>query len=95
LSNVSRHSEATQTQVSLDFQPSAVTLEVKDNGRGFTPPRSPAEFAPGGHYGLLGMHERAQLIGAELEIKSAPGKGTHLSIYLSTKTQIYGKRKNE
>jgi signal transduction histidine kinase len=74
LSNVSRHSEATQTQVSLDFQPSAVTLEIKDNGKGFTPPRSPAEFAPGGHYGLLGMHERAELIGGKLTIESSKNK---------------------
>jgi len=82
LSNVSRHSEATQTQVSLDFQPSAVILEIKDNGKGFTPPRSPAEFAPGGHYGLLGMHERAELIGGKLTIESS-GIGTVLRVTVS------------
>jgi signal transduction histidine kinase len=82
MSNVSRHSGATRTQVSLDFLLSAVTLEIKDNGKGFTPPRSPAEFAPGGHYGLLGMHERAELIGGKLTIESS-STGTVLKVTVS------------
>jgi signal transduction histidine kinase len=82
MSNVSRHSEATQTQVRLDFQPTAVALEIKDNGKGFTPPRSPAEFAPSGHYGLLGMHERAELIGGKLTIESS-SNGTVLRVTVS------------
>jgi len=82
LSNVSRHAGATHTQIGLDFQPSAATLEIRDNGRGFSPPRSPAEFAPSGHYGLLGMHERAELIGGKLSIESA-GNGTIIRVGLA------------
>ena len=55
---------------------------MTDNGQGFEVPKSPAEFAPGGHYGLLGLYERAELIGAALEIHSGPGHGTQLSIGL-------------
>jgi signal transduction histidine kinase len=55
---------------------------VADDGRGFIVPESPAEFAPRGHYGLLGLHERAELIGANLEIHSAPDQGTQLVITL-------------
>jgi signal transduction histidine kinase len=55
---------------------------VSDDGSGFTVPESPAEFAPSGHYGLLGLHERAELIGAQLEIHSAPDRGTRLVITL-------------
>ncbi|MCX6068912.1 MAG: sensor histidine kinase, partial [Chloroflexi bacterium] len=84
LSNVSRHAEATETHLGLEFQPATVTLEISDNGKGFTPPRSPAEFSPGGHYGLLGMHERAELIGGKLSIESAPGQGTVLRVDLLT-----------
>jgi signal transduction histidine kinase len=84
LNNVAHHAAATQTQVWINFQPAAVTLEISDNGKGFVPPRSPAEFAPGGHYGLLGMHERVELIGGKLTIESAPGKGTRLKIHLPT-----------
>ncbi|MGC1377582.1 MAG: ATP-binding protein [Anaerolineales bacterium] len=82
LNNVAHHAAATQAWVRINFQPEAVTLEIGDNGHGFVPPRSPAEFAPGGHYGLLGMHERVELIGGKLTIESAPGKGTHLKIHL-------------
>jgi len=70
MSNVVRHAQATITQIKLDFPPAGVTLEIKDNGSGFTPPRSPAEFAPSGHFGLLGMHERAEIIRGKLSISS-------------------------
>ncbi len=83
LSNVARHAAATQAAVQINFQPTALTLEVSDNGKGFTPPHSPAEFAPGGHYGLLGMHERVELIGGKLTIESAPGYGARLRVDLT------------
>jgi len=82
LNNVTRHAQASQASVSLHFEPHAVTLEVGDNGQGFEVPRSPAEFAPSGHFGLLGLHERAELIGARLEIRSAPGKGARIQVTL-------------
>jgi signal transduction histidine kinase len=43
-----------------------------------------AELAPQGHFGLLGLHERAELIGGVLEIQSAPGKGTRIGITLKS-----------
>jgi len=55
---------------------------VSDDGQGFAVPKSPAEFAPGGHFGLLGLHERAESIGARLEIQSAPGQGTRVIVSL-------------
>lgn len=83
LHNVAHHAAATQATVQINFQPTALTLEVSDNGKGFTPPRSPAEFAPGGHYGLLGMHERVELIGGKLTVESAPGHGALLRVELA------------
>jgi len=59
-----------------------IELEVSDNGIGFDMLKSPTDFAPNGHFGLLGIHERADLIGARLEVESAPGKGTKLRIRL-------------
>jgi two-component system NarL family sensor kinase len=53
---------------------------VTDDERGFDVPENPAEFAPEGHYGLLGMHERAELVGAQLNIRSSPGEGTRLIV---------------
>ena len=79
LSNVLHHAKASQAWITLTFQASNVTLKIRDNGKGFTPPRSPAEFAPGGHYGLLGMHERAELIGGKLSISSSEA-GTTIQV---------------
>ena len=50
---------------------------------GFSVPKSPTDFAPSGHFGLLGMRERADLIGARLEVESETGRGTRLSVRLA------------
>jgi signal transduction histidine kinase len=82
LNNVSRHAQASQAHMNISFTPEGVILQVSDNGKGFDVPKSPAEFAPGGHFGLLGLYERAELIGADLEIRSSPGQGTNLTVAL-------------
>jgi len=87
LNNAVRHSQATQASVKIEFAVQAVNVQVSDNGVGFEVPKSPTEFAPGGHFGLVGLYERAQLIGAKFEITSIPGKGTKLYICLPTKLQ--------
>jgi signal transduction histidine kinase len=82
LSNVLRHAEAEKASVSIVFSPDTVSLTISDNGIGFTLPESPAEFAPSGHFGLLGLYERAELIDAKLDIKSTLGEGTDLLVML-------------
>jgi signal transduction histidine kinase len=82
LNNVSRHAQASRVYLHIAFTPQEVTLQVSDNGRGFDVPNSPAEFAPGGHFGLLGMYERAELIGARLDIHSSPGQGSRVTVHL-------------
>jgi len=82
LSNVSRHAQASQASLSIRYQSEAIELEISDNGVGFQAPTTPADFAPSGHFGLLGMYERADLIGAKLNIQSTPGKRTRLTIQL-------------
>lgn len=84
LNNAVRHAQAAHASVEIDFKPQSVAIQVTDNGTGFIVPKSPAGFVPAGHFGLVGLYERAQLIGAHLEITSAPGKGTQLKIYLPT-----------
>ena len=83
LSNVVRHSKASKAAVSLDFDQELITLKVVDDGCGFEVPESPADMAPIGHFGLLGMQERAELIGARLAIESAPDQGTTVEVLLS------------
>ena len=82
LSNVIRHAKASHAVLSISFTADSVNVQVTDNGIGFEVPKSSADFAPSGHYGLLGMHERAELIGAIVEINSSPGQGTSLNIHL-------------
>jgi signal transduction histidine kinase len=53
---------------------------------GFNVPGNLSQYAGSGHYGLLGLRERAELIGAELEIESGPGKGTRISVTLPVQT---------
>jgi signal transduction histidine kinase len=79
LRNVERHSGAEHVDVSLrvDHPDGAerLTLTVADDGVGFDP-----GAAPSGHYGLVGMREHAELIGAELRVDSTPGQGTRVSV---------------
>lgn len=81
LNNVVRHAKAKHATLSIRFE-KEVRLEVTDDGIGFTVPKSPTDFAPSGHFGLMGIRERADLIGAKLEVQSEPGKGTRLSVRL-------------
>ena len=82
LNNVARHAQAASASVNLTFTPQSIRLVVEDDGVGFRLPHNPSEFAAVGHYGLLGLQERAELIGAKLKIESAPGQGTRLEINL-------------
>ena len=82
LSNVARHAQASRAELQMTFGEEGTTLSIQDDGRGFTVPESPAEMTGSGHFGLLGIQERAELMGARLLIESAPGAGTRLTISL-------------
>lgn len=74
LTNVARHSFATQAIINLEAGNGLLTLEVKDNGRGF----NPRDLADSHCLGLAGMRERASLVGGSLELQSDLGKGTRV-----------------
>ena len=88
LSNIARHAQANHATLNISFMDASVTLQVEDDGVGFNIPENPSEYGPNGHYGLLGLYERAELIGAALQIRSSPGKGTTMSITLPVKSPI-------
>jgi signal transduction histidine kinase len=78
LRNVERHARASHVSIKLRSADGAhLTLLIEDDGVGF----DPAVLRPG-HFGLIGLREQAQLIGAELEIKSGPMLGTTLKLQL-------------
>jgi len=83
LSNVWRHAQATHVDVALQYQAAALTLRVEDNGRGFMPEETLDDHHNSqSGLGLVGMRERAMLIGAELMIGSWPSCGCTVSLTL-------------
>ncbi len=77
LRNIERHAQARRVTLTMRGRGPSTQLTVADDGRGFDP-QAPAP----GHYGLRGMHEQAQLIGAQLAVNSAPGDGTRVVLTL-------------
>lgn len=76
LTNAWRHSEASQVWLSVQFAETQVVVCVRDNGKGFVPSAQAASR----HFGIMGMQERAGLIGARLQIQSEPGTGTTVTV---------------
>jgi signal transduction histidine kinase len=76
VSNAVRHAAARTITVDLDYSATTVTLLIRDDGCGF----DTSTPAPNGHFGLLGIHERADKLDAELAIASKPGQGTSIRV---------------
>ena len=76
LTNALKHAGAKRIDIEVHFRPEATELVVTDDGRGFG---SGAE-GPGGQFGLLGIRERVDKLGAVLRIDSRPGEGTRLLV---------------
>jgi signal transduction histidine kinase len=84
MNNVARHADAKQVAVRLTWEPEAVVLDVQDDGRGFDPESVARGHDTGVGMGLLGMRERADIVGGALTIDSAPGSGTRITLHLPT-----------
>jgi signal transduction histidine kinase len=72
LANVIRHAQASEVEVSLSIEEGAAVLEIRDNGKGM----SREQITSSRSLGLLGMRERAELLGGHVAIESRPGEGT-------------------
>ncbi len=77
LQNVARHANAAHVRVEYAVQGGTATLEVQDDGCGFVP-----RVVPGDRFGLMGMRERADAIGAQLHIDSQVGRGTVIRVQM-------------
>ena len=82
LNNVVRHGRATEVCLGLDYRADGTVLTVEDDGVGFAAPESPGALAVHGHFGLIGMHERAVRLGGRLTIASQPGHGARISAFI-------------
>jgi two-component system NarL family sensor kinase len=75
LANVARHAEAGRVGVRLVATPEQVRLIVEDDGRGFG-----TSGMSGDHHGLVGMNERAKMLGGSLDVSSSPDAGTRVEV---------------
>ena len=80
LTNVIKHSAANQTWVNLNYEINGVRLEVIDDGVGFDQTTMQSAARPS--WGLIGMQERASLLGGTFEFNSFPGSGTRVNVYI-------------
>jgi signal transduction histidine kinase len=85
LRNIERHAKATKVSLRLSSDDeTTLTLQIEDNGVGFEP-----EEIPAGHFGILGLREQADLIGAELVINSKPEQGTLVRVVLRVSPVVF------
>jgi signal transduction histidine kinase len=78
VTNVVKHAGATSIGIQLYAEARRLYLRIKDNGRGFMPDSAFSALA--GHFGVLGMRERAERLGGELRLASEPGHGTEVEV---------------
>ena len=80
LRNVEKHASATEVDVNIEFTPEKIVIMVTDNGKGFQLVGEVGELPREGRLGLVGMEERAHLLGGRVTIKSEVNKGTRIII---------------
>ena len=80
LRNAWLHSKATETEITVEFEQVKIRLTIRDNGQGFSIPKSIGDFAKKGKMGLLGIQERTRLLGGSVSVQSELGKGTTITV---------------
>src|ERR1051325_1512065 len=85
VTNAVKHADPRVVVIDLVYEPAVVRLSVRDDGTGLNGPEAQAA-ADSGHWGMVGMRERAQRVGGTLEISSAPGRGTTVSLSIPAET---------
>ena len=89
INNIVRHSKATSTEISLTNNGTSVILEVKDDGQGFNPSAIREQALQSQHFGILGMQERAELIGGSIALISYLDGGTQVHIEVPCRINGY------
>jgi two-component system sensor histidine kinase DegS len=80
LTNALQHAHAQNITIRVRCDEEGVILTVEDDGVGFTLPPRPDLLTRQGHFGLVGMQERATRLGGRLVIDTAPGRGTRVTV---------------
>jgi len=80
LNNIRRHSDASSTEITIDFGDDAITIIISDDGQGFHMPERTSDLLTSGKLGIMGMRERTRLLDGTLIIQSEVGKGTIITL---------------
>lgn len=80
LNNAIQHSQADHIDIRVDTPAEGLLLSVTDDGVGFDLPSHPDVLTRSGHFGLMGMRERATLLGGSFHVNTAPGEGTDVTV---------------
>ncbi|MEE8346778.1 MAG: ATP-binding protein, partial [Dehalococcoidia bacterium] len=80
LRNVEKHAGPASATVELDFSDGEIRLSISDDGSGFSPAKNISDLARLSKLGLLGMKERAELVGGMFDVHSRPGEGTRIKV---------------
>jgi signal transduction histidine kinase/ligand-binding sensor domain-containing protein len=80
ITNAVKHAAANHLRIELRFDAKQVRLSVRDDGRGFDQERRAPASPTNGHFGLMGMRERAEQINGTLTVRSVPGEGTEIGV---------------
>jgi two-component system sensor histidine kinase DegS len=78
--NIMKHAQATKVVTTVELADSAIKMMVQDDGKGFKPPTPINHLAAMGKLGVIGMYERARLLGGTLVVQSEPGQGTKVIV---------------
>lgn len=91
LFNAARHAQAGRVELALEYGPDCFTLRIQDDGCGLARDVASTHARPG-HYGLVGMRERATAIGAGFSVDSMPGQGTSIRLSLGARLAYVERR---
>ncbi|MBM3142947.1 MAG: hypothetical protein FJ005_07875 [Chloroflexi bacterium] len=86
--NVRKHACATELDINLRFEPNQVSVEIKDNGKGFDFSQAIRTGRSLGHLGLLIMKDRAEMLGGSLEIRTSLGAGTKIILKMPVSAKL-------
>jgi two-component system NarL family sensor kinase len=88
LANVRQHADATEVEIALRLVGRDAMLSVRDNGVGISTTGVGQDARPGGHHGIVGMRERARLLGGRLRVANRPGRGTTVTARIPVAAEV-------
>jgi signal transduction histidine kinase len=86
LRNIESHAQADKVRLVLGYDGDDIVMEIADDGDGFDIPSDLGDLKAGGHFGVIGMSERAERVGGQLEVASTPGEGCRLRVVVPALT---------